>query len=321
MSNYKSTEAARDRAPDEEETPPPYQGPYDGGDAGEASSSGAAPPPVQHSVSEGARSLKPTITSPFNFPTQPVSPPYTDASSSQRPSIEKPIAIPQSRPDPAAPFLPAYPPILLRYGITAGTWQSFLETLSAFLTATVSDRAIAHAADVGKHVGNVPKSFGKETVQHAKSVGRNIKEHAVSGNVIGAAFTTVGGIVSIPVATAFRAAGALISLPFSAASAAARRPQTPRERALLYTAAANKDWFAARGLYAQLLDQRQVASLLRMAAADMLTLAGPGKDAPSILGALSGHIAELEIQESTPVVLGGGTLWLVITELAPQYSG
>ncbi len=320
MTNYKSTEAARDKAPDEGETPPPYQPSYDGGDAGEASSS-RAPPPVQHSVSEGARSLKPTITSPFNFPTQPVSPPYTDASSSQGPGIEKPIAIPQSKPDPAAPFLPAYPPILLRYGITSGTWHSFLETLSAFLTATVSDRAIAHAADVGKHVGNVPKSFGKETVQHAKSVGRNIKEHAVSGNVVGAAFTTVGGIISLPVATAFRAAGAVISLPFSAASAAARRPQTPRERAVLYTAAANKDWFAARGLNAQLLDLYQVASLLHMTPADMLALAGPEKDAPSILGALSGHIAELEIQGSTPVVLGGGTLWLVITELAPQYSG
>ena len=75
----------------------------------------------------------PTVSSPFNFP-RTECPPYSAGTS----SAQRPFAIPQQWPEPAAPFLSAYPAGLLNFGITAPSWHSFLDTMSAFLTARVS---------------------------------------------------------------------------------------------------------------------------------------------------------------------------------------
>ncbi|KAG5913118.1 hypothetical protein E4U42_001447, partial [Claviceps africana] len=124
-----------------------------------------------HDEPAGAsRGGMPTLDSPFTFPTSdlPPLPPYSvDAKAeaeagpgpgpSSSSSSEKPMAIPQLAPDSASPFLPAYPPGLLAHGITQQAWRSFLDTLSAFLTAKVSDRAVAHAGDLAKSLGEPPR--------------------------------------------------------------------------------------------------------------------------------------------------------------------
>ncbi len=135
--------------------------------------------------------------------------------------------------------------------------------------------------------------------------------------MIGAAFGLVGGSISLSIGTAMRAVGAAATLPGSAVAAAAKKPRTPRERAVAYLAAANKDWFAARGLYAHLIDTRELCGLLAVSSADFIGLAEAHKDAPGKLQAMTGHLAELEIQSSTGLDLGPASLWLVLTELTP----
>ncbi|KAH8881222.1 hypothetical protein GQ53DRAFT_754522 [Thozetella sp. PMI_491] len=255
----------------------------------------------------------PTVDSPFDFPTDASVPPYSAAGSSSS-AVRKPIAIPQSKPHPAAPFVPAYAPVLLSYGIAGDSWCSFVNTLSAFLAAKVSDRAVAHAADMAKELGRGPKSFGKGTADHLKSVGHDIKQRAKEGNVLGAATSVVGAAISLPIGTAFRAVGAIVSLPGSAIAAATKRPQSPRERAAAYVAAANKDWFGARGLIARLLDTTELAALVGVTVDSLLGQADGAKDASGKLQAMAAHIAQLDAPASTSLELAAATLWLVVTE-------
>ncbi|KAF5604789.1 hypothetical protein FPCIR_641, partial [Fusarium pseudocircinatum] len=80
----------------------------------------------------------PTAENPFNFPSASPLPSYSEASSAQEP----PIAIPQENPPQTSPFQKAYAPALLGHGITKEAWGSFLDTISAFMTAKVGERAI-----------------------------------------------------------------------------------------------------------------------------------------------------------------------------------
>ncbi|KAI0138338.1 hypothetical protein BJ166DRAFT_544766 [Pestalotiopsis sp. NC0098] len=259
----------------------------------------------------------PTVTSPFDFPIE-VAPSYTESSPPPSSSAHKrrPIAIPQVSATPTAPFLQAYAPLLLARGIPSGTWASFLDTLSAFLAAKVTDRAISHAADVGRQVGNVPKRFGKNVATHAKSVGRGISDNAKRGNIVGAAFGVIGGVISLPVGTAVKAIGAITSLPGTAVGAVAQKPQTPRERAVAYAAAANKKWLESRGLRAQLVDTQELARFVGASSDQILQAARSEKsdDAEAQLGPLRTHISELTIEKPTKLSLGEQTLWLVIFE-------
>jgi hypothetical protein len=93
--------------------------------------------PELHSVPQG-----PTIADPFAFPPHEL-PSYPDVN-----AIQRPLAIPQMAPSAAAPFLLAYPIALLSFGIPEESWRSFVETLSAFLSAKVSQQAVHHAADI-----------------------------------------------------------------------------------------------------------------------------------------------------------------------------
>ncbi|KAI1857794.1 uncharacterized protein JN550_013057 [Neoarthrinium moseri] len=293
----------------EDEVPPPYNEFGEGPSAPMPSTSA-----LRNAGQTGASAQGPTVADPFDFPTDVPAPAYTESSSAP---IPKPIAIPQLWPDAAAPFLPAYSPSLLRHGIPDQSWGSFLDTLSAFLTAKVSDRAISHAADIGRHVGNVPKRFGKNVATHAKSIGREIAGNAKKGNIIGAAFGVIGGAISLPVATAFGAVGAITSLPASTASAVARKPQTARERAVAYTAVANKDWFNARNLQAQLMDTSELSQLVGMSTDRFLQLVASGKDesAEAQLGILRTNLAELELKGPATLAIAEKTLWLVVVDL------
>ena len=134
------------------ETPPAYEA--------EAGPSTVTQLSISHSET------RPTTESPFTFPINAPLPPYSASSSNRRP-----IAVPQAAPIPASPLLSAYPPALLHYGIPKKTWLSFLETISAFLTAKVSRRALNHAADMAKQVGDGPNRLFKNLVSHTKDVG------------------------------------------------------------------------------------------------------------------------------------------------------
>ncbi|RYP43222.1 hypothetical protein DL768_010042 [Monosporascus sp. mg162] len=296
---------------------PPYEEASAAGPSryAETSNSGAPPPPPPVEKS-GAQAAGPTVASPFDFPSQEVPPSYT----SQKP-IQKPIAIPQTQPEAAAPFLQAYAPSLLSRGIPADRWLSFLNTLSAFLAATVSERAIAHAADVSREIlhvgGDVPRKLGRDVAAHAKSVGRGITDSARKGSVLGVAAGLVAGAVRIPVNAALGAAGAALRLPGSALAATSRRPLAPRERADAYVAVAGRDWLSPRGLEARLLDSRQLGELLGVPASRLVGAARGAEygTAARRLGALVTYIGELEVLVSSEALeIGDGTLWLVVTE-------
>lgn len=300
--------------------------------SGERAAANDAPPAYNHDEDQsnagpstavpGSSSplpLGPTADSPFDFPSQSL-PPYSASvsasASGPSSSSQLPIAIPQATPKPDSIFLPAYAPALLAHGITVRSWTSFLDTVSAFLAAKVSDRAISHAADVGRSIGDAPKSYFKGVASHAKEVGKRIGKNAKSGNVVGAAFGVIGGSISIPLSAALGAVRTTAMLPGSTVMAVAKKPQTPRERATAYVAVANKDWFHGRGLNAILLDTLELSQLLG-ASVIALAEAGDGKNTSvDQLGSLQGHIAKLDVlDESATLELGNTTLWLVLTQV------
>ncbi|RAL08849.1 uncharacterized protein BO97DRAFT_408094 [Aspergillus homomorphus CBS 101889] len=252
----------------------------------------------------------PTAESPFDFP-------CTSASSHQ-PRLQQPIAIPQTAPTPTAPFLDAYAPPLLQYGITPETWRAFLHTLSAFLAAKVSDQALAHAADIGRQVGDVPKRFGQGTLDHARAVKNNVRDAARDGRFVSAALGAVGGAITLPVGTALRAVGATVSLPGAAVRAVAQKPQSPGERAAAYVAAANVKWLRERRLRACLADTASLARRLgwgddavRLLERAHAVANGEGSAAAQ-LAALEDCLCPLEVFTGSTLHLGVDMLWLVV---------
>ncbi|KAL7797582.1 hypothetical protein V8C37DRAFT_369998 [Trichoderma ceciliae] len=289
------------------------------------SASASAPPPA------GAPGLVPTITSPFNFPTNgkdgsvtAAAPPVYDdiGSSSSSKTPLRAIAFPQIKADPDSPFLSAYAPVLLSYGITEETWRSFLATLSAFLTATVSDRALSHATDVAAHIGQNPKNFGKNVAAHAKSIRKNVSDNARRGNILGAAMGLVGGTISLPISTALGIVGTTLSLPSQAMGAVTKKPRTPQERAATYAAVANEEWLHTRGLHAHLFDSACLAHLLGLPLDSLLSMAWETKDSDASrqMRALEPHIAGIEVDEASALQLKTQTLWLVLIPEKPPSS-
>lgn len=264
---------------------------------------------------EGSQSqstgLLPSVSQPFNFPSESELPPYSASSSS---GTVCPIAIPQVRPGQASPFLASYAPSLLNHGITEKSWRAFLDTISAFLTAKVSDRAISHAADMGKHLGDAPKRLGQNFFSHAKDVGKDISNNAKRGNVVGAAFGTVGAAITIPIVGALNTVAVVTSFPASVIGAIAKKPRTPYERALAYATVANEKWLKARGLQAQILDTNQLAQLSGITATTFLgaSRAADIQIASGQLNSLRGWISELSVQDKASLELASDTLWLVL---------
>ncbi|KAG8406422.1 hypothetical protein J3459_012161 [Metarhizium acridum] len=270
----------------------------------------------------------PTVDSPFNFPTSTDLPPSYEAHaeaeagpSSSKSVRTKPVAIPQVAPEPAAPFLPAYPPSLLAHGITEQTWRSFLDTVSAFLTAKVSGRAIAHAGDMAKSLGEPPKNYGKSLVNHTKSVGKQLVKDARRFDVFGVAAGVIGGAISIPMHAAFGAVDTIFQIPGTAVSAISKTPRTPLQRAATYSAVASKDWLNARGLHAVLLDTRQLAEMIHVPGSKFLEMAAEGAKsgtAAATMCALGGHIEKLNMLEDEVVVLSDRSLWLVLVPVVKE---
>ncbi|KAG6053626.1 hypothetical protein E4U17_004495 [Claviceps sp. LM77 group G4] len=279
--------------------------------------------PSYQEATSGSSGGMPTIDSPFTFPTDSRPPPSYEAKAQAAPGFSssfsyntKPIAIPQVAPDPASHFLSAYPHDLLSHGITQQAWHAFVDTTSAFLTAKVSDRAIAHAGDMAKSLGAPPKQYGRNIAAHAKTVGKQIARDAKRFNILGLASSVVGGAVSIPVQAALGAVHTVLAIPGTAVAAVSQTPRTPLQRAATYAAVASKNWLNQRGLHAVLLDTRQLADMVRVPTEQFLGVAaeGAGKtgSAAGMMSALCGHIQPLQVLGREIVVLSTQTLWLVV---------
>ncbi|RFU78802.1 subunit of the rna polymerase ii mediator complex [Trichoderma arundinaceum] len=308
---------------------PAYQESPASASASRSLSASASASTLQQQQPAGTSALVPTVTSPFNFPTDgkkdgsatAAAPPGYDKAglSGDSSTAQRAIAFPQITPDPDSPFLPAYAPVLLSYGITEDTWTSFLTTISAFLTAKVSDRALSHAADMAAHLGEGHKNLGKNVAAHAKSIGKNVADNAKRGNILGAAAGLIGGSISLPISTALGIVGTTLSLPGQAIGAVTKKPKTPQERAAAYAAVANEEWLHMRGLHAHLFDSAGLAHLLGLPSDSLLSMAWKTKelDASSQLRALQPHIAELKVDETSTLQLKMQTLWLVLIPQAP----
>ncbi|KAJ1327723.1 hypothetical protein MN608_07054 [Microdochium nivale] len=226
----------------------------------------------------GPAAAGPTTAEPFNFPSDATLPPYSpadagvgfDASSTSARAQYLPVLIPQVRPKSDSPFLTAYSQDLLRYGIPKETWLSFVDTLSAFLTANISEKALSHAADIGRQIGDVPTDFGRSVADTAMHVGRGIKQSAMKGNIFDMAASMVGGAIGLTVGLPLKLAASATSLPAKAAMAVMTPPQAPRARASAYALVANGEWFGQRGLKAQIMDSQQVSELLAISMEDLL---------------------------------------------------
>ncbi|KHO00433.1 uncharacterized protein MAM_01211 [Metarhizium album ARSEF 1941] len=298
--------------------------------AGHGAASDPAKRPSPHTEATGEPGRIPTVDAPFDFPTTTAPPPpyeaLADADADAGPSSSsgaqaRPIAIPQVAPDQAAPFLRAYPPRLLAYGIIEQTWRSFLDTVSAFLTAKVSDQAVAHAADVARSLGEPPKNYGRALANHTKSVGKQLAKDARRFNVSGVAAGVVGGAISIPMHAALGAVHTIFQIPGSAVSAISRTPRTPLQRAATYAAVANQDWLDGRGLHAVLLDTKQLAAMVHVPGDKFLEMAavgGKSGTAAATMSALDGHVEKLNMLGDEAVVLSDTSLWLVLVPVVKE---
>lgn len=169
-------------------------------------------------------------------------PPYTAAANSS-----KLIAVPQISDQPTAPFLTAYPSILIRYGITLEYWTRFVERTFTCLFATASQHASQHATDVGNSI----KGFHKDSAAITKTSLRGIGDSAKRLNPFG----VIGGTVGLAV----HATGYIVGSVFNAPLSAMQAPQTRKQRTLAYLTEVNKNEFQARGLEAMLLDTEELA--------------------------------------------------------------
>ena len=302
------------RIENDTEHPPTYE------EAGEGSSA-SVPAEASTTTPGQPGGAGPSIFAPFDFPPHP--PAYSASPGSRsgsvstaakRASAQRPVAIPQEWPDAAAPFLQAYAPVLLSYGIPDERWRPFVEAASAFLQAKVSERALSHAADVGRDLGALPVGFGKGVAAHAKSVGRELSESAKKRDALGLVHGAFAGLVGLPVGTAMRAIGAALRLPGSTVAAVSKRPLTPRERTAAYLAVANRDWLHPRGLDARLLDSAELAELVRYPVDEFVGLTRHAHElgAENPLGVLGEFIAQLEFETPANLEIGVQSLWIVL---------
>lgn len=270
----------------------------------------------------------PTVAEPFLFPPHEL-PSYSNVN-----AIHRPLAIPQVTASAAAPFLQAYPTALLGFGIPSESWNSFVETVSAFLSAKVSQQAVHHAADIASNIGDFHKQYALRTKEGFKNIGKSAKRFNPAGVIGGTIGLTMGSVGHV-VGTVFQAAGSLT-----------RKPQTPRERAAVYVATANKDWFNSRGLHAVLMNTSELAKLCEIDAREILSAVHScGSASPEAqLAALRDVIGEVKVGEgplpalslqnsgessrkaagkrpmAQELHLGGNTLWLVLVQKAEEES-
>lgn len=317
-------EAAKDAAskPADDELPPYSEAGEQPGPSSAISPSTTAghaypqPPPLPPGASSAA-AAGPTVDSPFNFPAVDEDLPLyapTSTSSSTLFAAQRPIAIPQTRPLHNAPFLHAYPPILLRYGITQATWDNFLETLSAFLTANVSDRALAHAGEMGKKLSAPATELWKDTVADVKQHGKSLNKYAKNGDYIDVTFGVIEGAISIPLNAAIGTIGAVFDTPFAALGAVLKKPQKARARAAAYLQVVNKDWLWDRGLEARVVDTSELSEQIGTSVPGLVSMAKGEKrgSVEGLLRAMEDYVEKLEVKEDAKLDIGSDNLWLLL---------
>lgn len=87
---------------------------------------------------------------------------------------------------------------------------------------------------------------------------------------------------------------------FNPAISLIQKPKTPRERATVYVAAANADWFHARGLRALLLTTPELSTLLGTSEADFLSGAHSRSESEAAdqLAALNPWIGDVQVRKA-----------------------
>lgn len=278
--------------------------------------------------------LAPTPSAPFNFPSASKTPFSPPAPTTGRPLI---WALPQTLLSSTAPFLPAYAPSLIAYGIPEATWTSFVTTISAFLTAQVSQRALHHAGDIAVQVGKKHQELGKRLASNAAAKIQKASQDARRGNLVG----VLGGTVSLAFGSATRIVGHVLELPLL--TALTSEPKTPRQRAEAYLTTANESWLNGRHLEAVLVDSRALAKIAGVGGTPFVkdAMAAEQQGLEGQLAALGRHFEWLVVPESVgqgrvredgtverPAVerpgrifLGDETLWLVVLRVGEGMGG
>ena len=260
---------------------------------------------------------RPYTVSPYAVPTPATS--SSDPSTTPRTAV----AIPQLQQGKEGPLLLAYAPILLHRGIFPVPFLAFLSTLTKLLTATTSDRAVAHGADVVSSMGDGPVAHYKQFRGHSREVAQGIRKGAKSGDVIGAVGAAIAGVVTVPISAAVGVTGAVLSVFPNAVTAASKKPLTARQRAEEYVASVNEDWLRERRVEAALVDSDGVAKVLGVRWPELWEAGTRGRvlTEEGLLGGLGGKAAKLEISEEkdaeetlAALEIGPASLWLVIRQ-------
>jgi hypothetical protein len=263
----------------------------------------------------------PTVDSPFDFDTSE-SIEVVECTDSDLEDETPLIAIPQLKPKSTSPFLRGYPPSLQYHGISKDTWASFLETVSAFLEATVSDSAIQHAMDIAAEVSKRPKKLVTTLATRTTTIGQQIGNSARRGNLVGMVGGIVNGAVSIPLNLVLGTTTAVLGAPISAALAASKKSPTARQRATAYVAVANREWLVRRGLFAGIVDTKGLGELLGMPASALPVIEESddkgGKSEETQYGVLEEYCEELETWGESKTQIGPETLWLVLTQVVDE---
>jgi hypothetical protein len=193
------------------------------------------------------------------------------------------MAIPQLQPKETSPFLAAYPVCLLTFGIPEESWLSFVDTLSAFLNAAVGTQAVQHAVDLATTLGLAHRDWALTQKDAAMDLGRKAQR--------GDLFGVIGGTVGLTLGTAGHLVDSVLKFP----GRLVKRPQSPRDRADAYVAAANKDWLNARGLHARIVDTEVLAEVADATLDDFVKSSKKAKSVGEQFSGLSAWIAEMEL--------------------------
>ena len=138
-------------------------------------------------------------------------------------------------------------------------------------------------------------------------------------------FGVLGSAIGITVGTVTHGVGSIVGIP----GHLMKKPQTPRERADVYLAAANRDWFAARGLRAGILDAEELCRMLDVSVEEFLGQIEGGGSPEEQMGRLKGIVGDVKVSDAEAgtgasekaagkrpwkpqLLVERATLWLVI---------
>ncbi|KAI9155480.1 Short-chain dehydrogenase/reductase ABA4 [Paramyrothecium foliicola] len=272
-----------------------------------------APPSKSPQVHNG-----PTVKEPFNFVTSDAADFTVEECSDDELDDLKLIAIPQTKPLATSPFQSGYPTSLLDHGISKETWSAFVETVSGFLEATVSEQDVSRAMDIATKLTERPKKLATNVVNRTTRIGQEISDSAKRGNIVGVTAGVIKGVVSLPVNLVVSTTSAVLGLPL-AAVAPSKEPPTARQRATAYVAVANEKWLTPRGLFAGITDMKQLGDLLGKPISGLPVVEEENDDGTKTeetqFNVLNENIEDLETSEKSSAEIGPDTLWRLSVSL------